>query len=142
MQGLGRVRPHGAKIEPFQDVQHLQDGESLARRREFEDIVAAIFVETGSTQLERWFWKSPFRKKPSIGPHERVHLVGDLPACRTFAPVFGDQPQRSCEHWVPENVAFLGRPAFAIEGEGFEVRARHFFVERPCFRPSSAPPLR
>ena len=42
MQRLRRSEAHRAQVEAFENVQHLQRGDALTVRRQFEDIVAAI----------------------------------------------------------------------------------------------------
>src|SRR5262245_8922007 len=42
MPVIGRARPELLELEAGEDVQHLQDGDALPRRRQLPDVVAAI----------------------------------------------------------------------------------------------------
>src|SRR5215467_286870 len=76
-----------------------------------------------------------FPQEPAIGTHKRVDFVSDLACVEGVAPFLANQSQGSCQVWVLEYVAFIGRASFAIKRVGFDERSGQSFVEARTERP-------
>src|SRR5947199_8215051 len=76
-----------------------------------------------------------FPRETTVSTHKRVDFVRDLTFVETIAPSLADQSQRSRQRWIPENVAFCRRAAFAVQGVGFQKCAGQSFVEAWAERP-------
>ena len=123
VQRVRRIAPHRAQIESFENVQHLQRGDALAVRRQFEDIVAAIVRRDRIDPCRCMLLEIDFAQKTAILLHELVDLVRDLAFIKSVAPFLADQSQRFRQRRIFEDVALRRRPAFAVERVSFEKRA-------------------
>ncbi len=86
MQPLGAVRVESAKLEPFQDVQHLQRDHALAVGRALEHLEAAIGGPDRGHEGAGGGRKILQRMQPALGLQEGHHVLGALAGVEGVAP--------------------------------------------------------
>ena len=103
--------------------------DALAIRRQLKNIVAAVVDRYRLDPSGRVLFEIGFGQKAAIGTHKSLDLIGDLTFVETVAAFFANQPQRFRKRRILKNVALCRRPAFAIEGVGFQKCSGQIFVE-------------
>src|SRR5207253_10492565 len=102
VQRLGRVASQGAQIESFENVQHLQRGNTLTVWRKLEDLVTAIVYRHRIDPCRGMLLEIRFPQEPAIGTHKCCDFVRCLDFVESVATFLSNQAMRSRHIWVRE----------------------------------------
>ncbi len=131
---LGATPVHGADVEAFEDVQHLQDGDALAVRRQLEHLPAAIRRCDGLDPLRAMRREILAAEVPAVAAHGLLDGGGDGAVVERGAPVVGDELVGARERGIRERLADRGHAAVRHEDRGEARRVLQRCVRRPPTR--------